>query len=314
MTANYSSRPRVSRQWIMLAGAVSATLATGLAAKTFGDFSAPVSAEIGSDPSLNTSFNDGCPILSPDGLSLYMATNRPNPTGGGGLDIWVAHRDTTTSGWGAPQPLPAPVNTADNEFCPTPVRGKGLFFVRAPGGTMNGDIFKTRLDHDGWRDPERLPATVNSAAQEWSPSYFEDDAGNEVLYFSRTTGPTGGPHTIYASVNYAEAQPVSELGAGGDGARPNVRSDGREIVFDSLRSPNLGGPDVWIAARASNTAPWSAPRHLPQVSSTAPDTRASLSWDGTFLLVGSPRAVLGAEGSADIYVSSRPRLRGNSGE
>ena len=290
------------------AGILLATLSTGVAgtllAAQFGDFGIPVSAEQGSDPSLNTAFNDGCPILSPDGLSLYMATNRPG--GPGGLDIWVAHRDTTTAGWGAPSPLPGPVNTADNEYCPTPLRGNRLLFVRAPFPTMTGDIFETRLDNAGWREPERLPDTVNSAAQEWSPSQFEDEAGNEVLYFSTTRN---GPQQIYASVNRGPAQPVAELNAGGDAARPNVRKDGREIVFDSLRQPSLGGADVWTAERESTDAPWEAPRHLATVSSAAPDTRASLSWDGTYLLVGSARA--GSEGQADIYVSTRPRLHGN---
>jgi hypothetical protein len=34
---------------------------------------------------VNTEFLDGCPIQAPDGLSLYMATNRPG--GLGGMDI-----------------------------------------------------------------------------------------------------------------------------------------------------------------------------------------------------------------------------------
>src|SRR3954470_19834743 len=44
----------------------------------------------GNHADLNTSSVDGCPIQAPDGLSLYMATNRPG--GHGGLDIWVATR------------------------------------------------------------------------------------------------------------------------------------------------------------------------------------------------------------------------------
>ena len=36
-------------------------------------------------PNVNSSAPDGCPIESPDGLSLYMASNRPG--GLGGLDI-----------------------------------------------------------------------------------------------------------------------------------------------------------------------------------------------------------------------------------
>lgn len=308
---------RRTRSLLVAASAVAALGVTGtLVAAQFGDWSVPVSAEIGSDPELNTAFNDGCPILSPDGLSLYMATNRPG--GAGGLDIWVATRATTTEGWGAPAPLSGVINTPDNEFCPTPVRGRGLFFVRAPAGTTNGDIYRTRRDNAGWRTPERLPDTVNSAFQEWSPAYFEDEAGNEVLYFSTTRD---GPQKIYASVNYGPAEPVAELNAGGDAARPNVSKNGREIVFDSVRSPNLTppgapalAPDIWTATRGSTSEPWSAPRHLPGVSSPAGDTRASLSWDGTFLLVGSTRAgtetAPGVPLQADIYVSTRTGRNG----
>lgn len=306
-----------NRSLLVAASAFAALGVTGtLLAAQFGEWSTPVSAEIGSDPELNTAFNDGCPILSPDGLSLYMATNRPG--GAGGLDIWVATRATTTSGWGAPAPLPGEINTPDNEFCPTPVRGRGLFFVRAPFPTMNGDIFRTRRDNDGWRTPERLPDTVNSAFQEWSPAYFEDEAGNEVLYFSTTR--EGGPQKIYFSVNFGPAQPVPELNAGGDAARPNVSKNGREIVFDSTRSPNLSAPgapvtpDVWTATRGSTAEPWSAPQHLPAVSSPGVDSRASLSWDGTFLLVGSNRAgtetAPGVPLQPDIYVSTRTGRNG----
>ena len=288
---------------VLTAGAAAALAGTGLMAKTFGEWSTPVNAEQGSDPSLNTASNDGCPILSPDGLSLYMATNRPG--GYGGQDIWVAHRDSVTSGWGAPENLGPPVNTADNEFCPDPTRGKRLFFVRAPAPGLIGDIYETRLDNDGWREPVRLPDTVNSAAQEWSPSYFEDDAGNAVLYFSSTRA---GTQDIYQSVNFGPAQPVAELNTAFDDARPNVRHDGREIVFDSTRPGTLGGPDIWSATRDSNTGAWSAPEHRAELSSDTPDTRASLSWDGTFILFGSART--GGEGMADIYVATRPRVTG----
>ena len=54
----------------------------------------------GNSPDLNTPFLDGCPIESPDGRSLYMASNRPG--GLGGLDIWVASRESRDAPWGAP--------------------------------------------------------------------------------------------------------------------------------------------------------------------------------------------------------------------
>lgn len=298
-------RSRLRTATALLAAAGTLT-GTALLAAEFGDWSAPVSAEQGSDPALNSAYSDGCPILSPDGLSLYMATNRPESPSDTLLDlnIWVAHRTTTTSGWGAPELLPAPVNTAANEYCPTPVRGKRLFFVRAPAGTMNGDILLTREHKDGYDEPTVLDANVNSPAQEWSPSYFEDDAGNEVLYFSSTRG---GTQDIYESINFGPAHPVAELNtAGFDDARPNVSRTGREIVFDSNRPGSLG-PDIWTASRNSTSEPWGAPERIPQLASAAGESRASLSWDGTFMLFGSTRP---GEGSTDIYVTTRPRLTG----
>ena len=81
----------------------------------------------GNSAELNTASLDGCPIQSPDGLNLYMASNRPG--GKGGLDIWVATRASTSAQWGAPVNLGEPVNSAADDFCPTPVGKKGLFFV-----------------------------------------------------------------------------------------------------------------------------------------------------------------------------------------
>ncbi len=300
------------RKAIKATAIVTALLATStLAAKTFGAWGTPVSAQQGSHPELNTAFNDGCPILSPDGLSLYMASNRPG--GLGGQDIWVATRANTTSGWGPPVNLGAPVNGPTDDFCPTPIRGKGLFFV-SRRTEPNGDVYMTRQNRDGtWRQPTHLGPNVNSSAQEWSPAYFEDDQGRDVLYFSSTRagGPGAGPdQDIYFSVDYGPAQLAPGLlNTEFDDSRPNVSKDGREIVFDSTRPiPGaLGGPDVFTASRAATNRAWPAATHLPQVSSFAPDTRASLSWDGSFLLVGSSRP--GGEGMADIYVATRPRVK-----
>ena len=81
----------------------------------------------GNNSELNTAALDGCPIQSPDGLSLYIASNRPG--GRGGLDIWKATRASANAQWGAPQNLGEPVNSAADDFCPTPVGKRGLFFV-----------------------------------------------------------------------------------------------------------------------------------------------------------------------------------------
>src|SRR5215210_2547525 len=82
--------------------------ATATAAPLLGDWSTAQKIDeiAGNSSELNTPSLDGCPILSPDGKSLFMASNRPG--GQGGLDIWVARRGSTDEPFGAPENLPAP--------------------------------------------------------------------------------------------------------------------------------------------------------------------------------------------------------------
>jgi len=267
----------------------------------------------GNSAELNTSFQDGCPIQSPDGLSLYMASNRPG--GHGLLDIWVARRVSKDEPFGAPEDLGAPVNSAADDFCPTPVRGNGLFFVSrrsGPGTCGLGDIYFTRFNRvHGWSEPEHLscaPEGPNTALDEQGPSYFEAD-GQGYLYFSSSSAAV--PGDIYASRETADgsfgpASPVAELNSAGNDIQPNVRKDGLEVVFSSP-GPN-GGQDIYAATRDSASEPWSAPVNLgPAVNTAAGETRPSLSWNGRDLLFG--RAP-GPEGSGDIYLSTRTKISG----
>src|SRR4029453_5848272 len=75
----------------------------------FSDWEPTVSLESipGTSTELNTPSLDGCPIQAPDGLSLYIASNRPG--GVGGLDIWVASREHRGDPWGAPVNVGEPV-------------------------------------------------------------------------------------------------------------------------------------------------------------------------------------------------------------
>lgn len=306
-----SARRRLMAGMLCAGAAVTGTGVTahlfggGWAPAGFGPWKPPVSAEQGSSPELNTASNDGCPILSPDGLSLYMASNRPG--GLGGQDIWVAKRATVTSGWGAPVNLGAPINSAVDDFCPTPVIGKGLFFVTRRT-EPNGDIYFARRNRDGqWEEPIHLGPNINSPDQEWSPSFFFDAQGRAVLYFGSTRPGGPGQQDIYYSINFGPAQLApGNLNTPYNDARPNVRSDGLEIVFDSDRPGTLGATDIFTASRPSTSKPWPAATHLADLSSPAGDSRASLSWDGSMMVFGSARA--GGEGMADIYVTTRRNL------
>ena len=301
---------------------VSTALLIGLAGLALaGLASAWVSAQkidtMGSNSSeLNTPSLDGCPIQSPDGLSLYLASNRPG--GKGGLDIWMARRASTTGPWGAPQNLGEPVNSAADDFCPTPVGENGLFFVSRealPGACGQGDIYFTHRTGATWAEPERLlcsPAGPNSALDEQGPSWVDMSGklrGKKVLYFSRSSVTPSVAGEIFASerqngARFGPAAAVTELNdATANDIQPNVRADGLEVVLSSNRSGTLGAQDIWAATRSAVGDPWSAPVNLGSVVNTAAaETRPSLSQDGRQLLFGRTP---GPEGSGDIFSTTR---------
>ncbi len=66
------------------------------------------------ETTVNSPQADGCPIESPNGRELYIASNRPGTLGGN--DIWVSHRRNVRSPWSAPANLGAPVNSEFADF------------------------------------------------------------------------------------------------------------------------------------------------------------------------------------------------------
>jgi len=311
----YSTVKRFALALGLVLSVAALTYASLAAVQHFGAWGVPVNAESipGTSSEFNTPFNDGCPIQAPDGLSFFMASNRPG--GFGGQDIWVSHRASKNDPWGAPENLGMPVNSLVDDFCPTPVRGHGLFFVTTREGGCGGpDIHFTREKKGVWEEPQNLGCDINSPFGEASPAYFEDDNGRAILYFSSTRPggfePGGVDSDIYFSVDFGLAQLAPGLNTASDDSRPNVRKDGREIVFDSNRLGGIGGIDIWTASRETTDDDWLSPVNLGSpINSTVNETRASLSWDGFTMVFGSNRP--GVEGMSDIFVTTREKLRDN---
>src|SRR5919198_3793607 len=234
---------------VCVALAVAAVFAPSAQALDFSPWAPAVNAEsvLGTSELLNTPVQDGCPIQSPDRLSLYLASTRPRFEGDTrtDIDIWVAHRESKDAAWGAPVNLPSPVNSTADDFCPTPIRGGGLFFVSrrvTPGVTCGmGDIYLTRLNPgQGWERPEHLGCEAdggpNTALDEQGPSYVK--TGGPTLYYSSGTSTAAD---IYRSERHGDGsfgapELVTSLSSStAVDLQPNVRHDGREIVFASNR-------------------------------------------------------------------------------
>jgi hypothetical protein len=262
-------------------------------------------------PGINTASGEGCPIETEDGRSLLIASNRPG--GLGGNDIWVADRPSTDSPWGPPQNLGAPVNSADADFCPSPVHGRYLLFVSDPAGVDEcggdgGDIYLSRQSPaGGWSDPTLLgcsPFGPNTPGGERSPSVVETKYGTFLLYSAN--GPGGDSDIFVSRLNengqFGPGRVVRSLSTEYNDFMPNVRAreeGGFEIVFNSDRPDgSLGSQDVyWSWIPRLDLDNWRKPVNLgPNVNTAGSETRATLSADGK-------RLTFGRDG--DIYTSER---------
>lgn len=297
----------------LLAAGLLIALPSVVGAHRFSDWSTAVL-----EPNVNSAAADGCPIESPDGKRLFIASNRDpvgNPTTDTN-DIYVAERPSTDVPFGTPVRLVEPVNSASPDFCPTPLAGKGLLFVSAravPGACGAGDMYFTR-EHPvrGWEVPVNLGCAAtgtgpNSAGPEFSPSLVETAQG-VFLYYSRPGAI--GLQDIYVSQMRADGTftPGSpaigmDLNTVGNDQMPNVSRDGLEMVFASDRGAAVGLLDIYVATRETTADPWASPVKLgPAVNTAAPESRPSLSGDGQRLHFGR---------GGDIWVSTRSQITGS---
>jgi len=260
---------------------------------------------------VNSTAADNNPTLSPDGLSLYFASDRPG--GLGGTDIWVAQRASRESPWEAPVNLGAPISTSSADGAPAlSVDGHLLFYHSARSGGQGGiDIWMARRadpkDDFGWEDPVNLGPDVNTPGDEQGPAYVASDA----LYFNRGSLILNGADLFRAEVGRdgrtkRPALPVTGLNDPAfNDAAPSVRTDGREMLFWSTRGGGFGAADIWVSARRSVHDAWSPPENLggPPLNTPSAELQPDLSPDGRTLLFTSSR--LGGSGGNDIWMSTR---------
>jgi hypothetical protein len=306
----------IKRSIVLILAVQLTTVAGATAGQQFSDWgeAAPVTE-------INTpTASEGCTIESPNGKELYIASNRPGIPGDNDNDIWVAKRKHRNQPWGELRNVGEPVNSAANDFCPTPLPGKWLFFVSDRPGTDTcnaapgkGDIYLTRGSLDrGWSPPQHLGCIEkgtgpNSNGAELSPSLVETKDGT-FLFFS---SDSDGDQDLYVSVvnkdgSFGPPKRIDELSSDSIDLYANVSKDGREIVFSSNRPDTLGGLDVWYSSRNSVLAPWSPPVNLGANINTANlETRPTFSWDRKRLYFG--RVI---SGNQDTFVSTRAKSKG----
>ena len=165
---------------------------------TFNLFSINISGnELSSPITLKNKINsrslESTASLTPDGKTLYFASNRPG--GYGGLDIYTIKKNENGE-WGEAINLGPKVNTKYNEDAPFIHPDQWTLFFTSDGHkTIGGrDIFVTRLFNEEWTTPENMGYPINTTADD---NYFTLTADGRKGYFSSGRKGGSGGQDIY---------------------------------------------------------------------------------------------------------------------
>jgi len=110
------------------------------------------------------------PWFSRDGGTLwFISTRSDNGAKRHDLDIWRVSR-ASNGRWRKPERLPAPVNSAGQEWFPRPAVDGWLYFGSdRPGGFGKTDIWRARQDRRGRWIVENAGPGLNTAGHEYEP-------------------------------------------------------------------------------------------------------------------------------------------------
>jgi hypothetical protein len=190
------------------------------------------------------------PLFSRDNHRLYFtvkaAGDSPNN------DFWEMQR--TTKGWGQPQLLPAPLNSAQNEFCLAQTAGGTMYFASAREGGHGGlDLYRTVTKPGQPMQVENLGTPVNSESDDGDPGISPD--GHTLVFYSASNRPrpTGnsdlficfengkGGWTNPVNLGKGFNTPAAEYGA-------TFSQDGRVLFF--VRFDGKKGELYWVSTGA----------------------------------------------------------------
>ncbi|HZY79010.1 MAG TPA: hypothetical protein VFE50_05765 [Cyclobacteriaceae bacterium] len=171
--------------------------------------------------------------LSADGRQAYISTTKGG--GLGGYDIYVS--DLKGTYWGEPANVGQPVNSKENEACPSvTTENTTMYFMRCT--TMNANkasgckimVSTRRTPAANWQAPTELPANINTGNSQ-APRIMGD--GESLIFSSDQMGGKGGMDlfiTKKTGTSWSKPVPLDFANSERDDQFVSANSLGRYLV------------------------------------------------------------------------------------
>jgi OOP family OmpA-OmpF porin len=265
---------------------------------------------------VNSSYEELKPLLSPDGNTLFFSRrNHPSNVGGekDPEDIWFSEKNVSTGEWTESKNLGAPLNNAGPNFISsiTPDGNTMLLLLGnryGKNGKMTAGVSMSYKDGERWTDP--VPLEIENEYNFSDHANFFLAQNRKVLLMSVERDDTHGDRDLYVSFllednNWSEPQNLGEiLNTAGTESAPFLAADDRTLYFSSNGFSGYGGQDIYVTRRLDDTwTNWTEPENLgPSINSSGEDMffNIPLSGEQAYYARGEE------EGDTDIYQLDLP--------
>ena len=254
---------------------------------------------------VNTYYNEGSPIISPDGKTLYwFVDSHPNNTLGkeGTQDIWTSAKDDKGV-WSAPKHLTSPFN--QNKLNQVfNVLHDGTIFIRGTR-SKNAVGFSLVSPSGSWKEIYVPELEKMNKGQFWGAS-ISGDMKHMFLYFSEIAGSLRSDlYSSHLQPNGAWSKPMKiALSTNVDDFGPYISPDQKTLYFatDSPRQGRQGLIDIYKCTRLDETwNNWSPPINVGKpLNTSAEDDYFSMDEVGNVFVARSNSKQDG--GNLDIFV------------
>ena len=274
---------------------------------------------------INTSGDEWDPNPSFDGKYLYYSASHRSG-GKGNSDIWMA--EFIDGVWKNPKNFDAGVNSPKNETIDNvSLDGNTLLLSGNFEGTYgNFDIYFLERNASGWGALRHLPRPINS---EYTDEAANLSADGQVLLFSSDrpggigefraynssfyNGNNMGNMDIYVSLKKDGkwTEPInlgSKINTPFAERSPYLHPDGKTLYFSSDGHYGLGGLDVFVTKRLSDTSwtEWSEPVNLgKEINSILDDWGYKISIGGDSAFFSAYNRTIG-KGGWDLFSITLP--------
>ena len=256
---------------------------------------------------VNSTYSEICPLIAPDGKTLFF-TIRDNPAnfGGGSDDIWYCDAINDTS-WALRKNIGKPLNNngINTLISITPDRNYALVMNEYDdeGNIVGPGVSSSTLGKKAWNLPEKL--VVRDFMNKAKYAEYCLSADGNTLIMAIETNNTNGDRDLYVSFRNKRSKVSDKLklssllnkiagdtwsepmnlgpviNSKGPDFTPFLAADGITLYFSSEGHKGFGSADVFMSRRIDSTwTKWSEPLNLGPEINTA-------SWEAYYVVPAS---------------------------